>query len=228
MAVIDGGTTGSLLEVGAGPGMPAHVTAKPVPHDTLGHYRLSAVSGILAATLAASSQVFYVRWTDATRFLVLLYLRLQFQTLTLFTAAQQVDFGFDLHKVTAVSAGAGGTDLGASVKSKMRASMAASLLDTAGLVRISTTAALTALTTLDALPIAQSLGDMQRMNPAAATEEQRVNDPTLIYRPDVASGEYPLTLSQNEGFCLRNRTVWPAAGTGMIQVEMAWAEVTAY
>jgi hypothetical protein len=228
MAVIEGGVSGALAGVGAESGAALHVQAKPSTHGSLGHYRVAAVTGTIAAALAAAGQLFYLRWTDATRLCVITYFRAQFQTLTLFTAAQQVDFGFDLHKATAVSAGAGGTDLGASVKTKMRTSMGASLLDTAGLMRISTTAALTALTTLDALPSAQSLGDVQRMNPTAATEEQRVNDPTLIFNPDVASGNHPLVLAQNEGLVLRNRTVWPAAGTGILAVEIAWSEVTAY
>ena len=148
--------------------------------------------------------------------------------MTLFTAATLTDFGFDLHKATAVSAGGGGTDLGASVKTRMRTSMGASLLDTAGLMRVATTGALTAITTLDALPIAQSVGDTQRVNPAAATEEQRVNDPTLEYKADMAGGEYPLVLAQNEGLVFRNRTVWPAAGTGLFTIELSWSEVSAF
>lgn len=228
MAVIEGGTSASLQEVGNAASLPAHVTCKPLPIGSLGHYSVAATTGILPVTLAALGQIFYLRWTDATRFFVLHKFRAQFQTLTLFTAAQQVDFGFDLIKATAVSAGAGGTDLGASAKTKMRTTMGASLLDVAGLMRISTTAALTALTTLDALPIAQSLGDMQRMNPAAGTEEQRVNDPTLIYMPNMANGDHPLVLAANEGLVLRNRTVWPAAGTGIVSVEMSWSEVTAF
>lgn len=228
MAVLEGGVSAALVGVGAEAASPMHANTKPIPHATLGHYRVAATTGTLAAALAAAGQLFYLRWTDATRFCVITRFRAQFQPLTLFTAATLTDFGFDLHKATAVSAGGGGTDLGASVKTRMRTSMGASLLDAAGLMRISTTAALTALTTLDALPIAQSLGDVQRVNPAAATEEQRVNDPTLIYQPDIASGEYPLVLAQNEGLVLRNRAVWPAAGTGIVQIEIAWAEVTAF
>lgn len=228
MAVIEGGVSGALAGVGAESGAALHVQTKPATHGSLGHYRVAATTGTLAAALAASSQLFYLRWTDATRLCVITYFRAQYQTLTLHTGATLVDFGFDLHKATAVSAGGGGTDLGALVKPKMRASMGASLLDAAGLMRVSTTAALTALTTLDALPIAQSLGDPQRVNPAAGTEEQRVNDPTLIFRPDAAIGEHPLVLSQNEGLVLRNRTVWPVAGTGIVQIEIAWSEVTAY
>jgi hypothetical protein len=229
MPVIEGGVSASVAEVGVGSGIPLHVTGRPIPHGALGHYRIAATSGTIAAALAAAAQVFYVRWTDATRLMVVTRVKLSFQPLTLFTAATLTDFGFDLFKATSVSAGGGGTDLGALVKTRMRTgTMGASLLDTAGLMRISTTAALTALTTLDATAIAQSIGDTQRVNPAAATEEQRVNDPTLLFQPDIASGEHPLVLSQNEGLVLRNRTVWPAAGTGVVQVEMSWAEVTAY
>jgi hypothetical protein len=229
MAVIEGGVSGALVGVGAETGIGMHVTARPVAHSALGHYRVSAVTGTLPATLAASSQLFYLRWTDATRFCVVTYLKASFQTLTPFTAATLTDFGFDLHKATAVSAGGGGTDLGASVKTRMRTGgMGASLLDASGLMRIATTAALTAITTLDALPIAQSIGDANLTNPAGGTEEPRVNDPTLLFKPDIGSGEYPLVLAQNEGLVVRNRTIWPAAGTGILQVEMAWTEVTAY
>lgn len=229
MAVIEGPNSAALAEVGATAFSALHITPKPLASSaTLGSYRLAATTGTLAAALAAGGQLFYLRWTDATRFFVLHRFKASFQPLTLFTAATLTDFGFDLMKATAVSAGAGGTDLGALVKTKMRTSMGASLLDTAGLMRISTTAALTALTTLDATSIAQSLGDTQRVNPAAATEEQLVNDPTLSYVADLGSGEYPLTLAQNEGLVLRNRTVWPAAGTGIVQVELAWSEVAAF
>jgi len=229
MAVIEGGTTGSLQEVGAAPFVAAHVRSSPLaPSATLGAYRIAATSGILPAALAASAQLFYLRWTDATRFCVIHRFKASFQALTAFTGATLTDFGFDLMKATAVSAGGGGTDLGALVKTKMRSTMGASLLDSAGLMRIATTAALTALTTLDATSIAQSVGDPQRVNPAAGTEEQRVNDPTLLYEANMSSGEYPLVLAQNEGLVFRNRAVWPAAGTGLVTIEMSWSEVSAF
>lgn len=227
MAVIEGGSSGALAGVGAETGSPIHVAAKPIPHGALGHYRLAATSGTLAAALAESSQVFTMRWTDATRLCVIQRVKLSFQTLTLFTAATLTDFGFDLHKVTAVSAGGGGTAIAGSAVTKMRTSMGASIFGATD-IRIATTVALTALATLDANPIAQSIGDAQRVNPAAGTEEQRVNDPTLLFEPYVADGQCPLILAQNEGIALRNRTAWPAAGTGVVQVEVSWAEVTAY
>lgn len=225
MAVIEGGVSGALAGVGLETESGQHVTAKPTPWGALGHYRLAATSGTIAAALAASGQLFTWRWTDATRLCVIQRVKLSFQPLTLFTAATLTDFGFGMFKVTAVSAGAGGTAITAFPK--MRTSMATSLLGATD-VRIATTAALTSLTTVDATPLAQSLGDSQRVNPLGGTEEQRVNDPTLLFEPNVGSGHYPLVLGQNEGFIIQNRTVWPAAGTGIVQVEVSWAEVTAY
>jgi len=229
MAVIEGGTSGSLQEVGAAPFVAAHIRSAPIAQSaSLGAYRIAATTGTIAAALAANGQIFYVRWTDATRYFVLHRFKASFQALTLFTGATLTDFGFDLIKATAVSAGGGGTDLGALVKTKMRSTMGASLLDSAGLMRISSNAALTAITTVDATAIAQSLGDPQLVNPAAGTEEQRVNDPTLLYEANMANGEYPLVLAQNEGLVFRNRTVWPAAGTGIFTIEMSWSEVSAF
>lgn len=228
MAVLEGGTSSSIAEVGNAAALPLHVTAKPLPSGALGHYRYAGTTGTIAAALAAAGQLFYVRWTDATRYFVLHKFTARFQCLTPFTAATLTDFGFNLFKATAVSAGGGGTDVGALVKTKMRTTMGASLLDSSGLVRIATTGALTAITTLDATPIASSLGDSQSVNPAAGTEEQRVNDPTLTYVADMANGEYPLVLAQNEGLVLNNRAVWPAAGTGIVTVEMVWSEVSAF
>lgn len=228
MAVIESGSGAALANVGAVASSPLHCVNKPLPVGALGSYRWSGVTGTMAAALAASGQFWYLRWADATRFCVIHSVKVEFQTLTLFTGATLTDFGFDLHKATAMSAGAGGTDVfSASQPTKMRASMGNSLLGAlSGSMRLSTTAALTALTTLDSHPIAQSIGDSQRVNVAAGTEEQRVNDPTLLFRPDIASGEWPLVLVQNEALVLRNRTVWPVAGTGIFRVEVAWSEVT--
>jgi hypothetical protein len=206
---------------------PLHVVTVPQAPISLGSYRIASTTGTIAAALAASAQLFYVRWTDATRCFVLKKFRAQFQCLTAFTAATLTDFGFDLFRATAISAGGGGTDLGATAKPRMNTSMGASLLDSTGLMRISTTAALTAITTLDGIAIAQSVGDAQRVNPATGTEEQRVNDPTLTYLFSQADGDHPLVLKQNEGLVLRNRAVWPAAGTGIVTVEMAWDEMLA-
>ena len=226
MAVIEGGTSTTQAEVGIANGDAALFNnAKPVPFGALGHYRLAAVTGTMAAALAAAAQFFTFRWTDATRLCIIQEVNVTFLPLTLFTAASLSDFGWDMFKATAVSAGGGGTAL--TSFTKMRPTMGASLLGATD-VRISTTAALTALTTLDTNAIAMGIGARQRVNPAAATEEQLNPLPYLNFKPDQGAGQYPLVLGQNEGFVLRNRVVWPAAGTGVLKVEMSWCEVANY
>jgi hypothetical protein len=186
------------------------------------------VSGTIAAALAANAVLFSFRWGDATRLAVVTYISLRFQALTLFTAATLVDFGFDAYVGRSFSAnhtgGTAATLTGNSMKT--RASMGTTLLTD---LRVASTAALGGGTiTLDGNAFASSIGDPQTVNPAAGTEEQLVNDPSLEWRPDVASGEHPLVFAQNEGFVLRNRGVWPAAGTGVIAVNVRWAEVVGY
>lgn len=225
MSAIKGYTSGGYVDTGAASRANAlHVGSSYLPYGVLGHYRLSLTTGTIAAALAASAQLMTLRWTHASRLFVLLGLEARFQTLTPFTGGTLTDFGFDLYRATSVSAGGGGTAITAFPR--MRTSMGASSLAATDL-RIASTAALTSLTTLDGQPIASSLGDTQTVNPAAGTEEQRVNDPTLIYRPRMSDGEHPLTLATNEGITVANRTVWPAAGTGILQVDVSWAEVTA-
>lgn len=202
-------------------------TARPVDHGALGHYRISVVTGTLAAALAAAAQVFQFKWTDATRFAIVYRVRTRFLPLTLFTAATLTDHtSFDAFMVRSFAAGGGGTTLTLTGNNaKLRTSMGTSLAT----VNVSTTAALTAATTLDSQPFAQSIRKGNRINPAAATEETIM--PTtdgLEFSPNVDAGEHPLVLAQNEGFVVRNRTVWPAAGTGILLVECSWAEVAAY
>ena len=204
------------------------VTARPIDYQTFGHYQFARVTGVMAAALAANAVLFSFRWGDASRLAVLQRLKVSFQPLALFTAGTVADFGMDAYVARSFTAshtgGAAITTSGNNLKA--RTSMATSLITD---LRMATTAALAGGTlTADADAFANSVGDVQRVNPAAATEEQRVNDPTLVYRPDVASGDHPLVFAQNEGFVVRNRGVWPAAGTGLYTVECAWAEVSAY
>lgn len=205
------------------------VAPRPLGYSTFGHYHLAMTSGTIAAALAANAVVFSFRWGDSTRLAVVTRLFLRFQALTLFTPATLVDFGFDAYVGRSFSAShTGGTAAvitGDSMK-KRQSTMGTTLLTDA---RISSTAALAGGTvTADGNAFAASLGDPQRVNPAAATEEQRVNDPTLDWTAQVDIGEHPLVLKQNEGILLRNRAVWPAAGTGIVQVEIRWAEVASY
>ena len=207
---------------------------RPLDHNGLGHYRIQTVTGTLAAALAAGSgtagHVFAFRWGDATRFAVITKLKTRFLPLTPFTAATLTDHtSFDAFVVRSYSAShTGGTALTPTGSNqKMRANMGTSILTDA---RIATTGALTAGThTFDAFPFAQSIRKGNRVNPAAATEETIMPQADGMEMDfDMGGGDHPVVLSQNEGIVIRNRTVWPAAGTGILTVLIAWAEVTEF
>lgn len=222
------GPSGSIV-LTAGVGIEAakglHVLAKPTDHDGLGHYRVSVVTGTMAAGLAAGAQVFQFKWTSATNFAVITSIRSYFQTLTKFTAGTLTDHtSLDAYVARSYALGGGGTTLDLTGNSgKMRTSMASSL----AAINVSTTAALTAVTTLDAQPFEQSLESGDTATTTSAIDPQ-IRRPGLIYQARMDGGEHPLVLAQNEGFVLRNRTVWPAAGTGVYSFLVQWAETTVF
>ncbi len=225
------GASGSVMGVGAEAAMGAHVSLKPDAYQTNGHYRTTVTSGILAAALAAGAVVFSFRWTDAAKLCKISKVKARFLPLTPFTAATLTDHtSFDLFFGTTFTAShTGGTGLTLTGRNqKMRTSMATTVM---GDIRISTTAALAGGTiTLDTQPLAASLRKGNRVNPAAATEETIIdsNAGNLEFIADQALGEHPIILAQNEGIVIRNRTVWPAAGTGQLQVEIVWSELGVY
>lgn len=226
------GAGGSIVEAGAFAAEGIHTIAKPHDHGTLGHYRVQVVTGTLAAALAASAQLFQFKWTDATRFAVIMRVWSGFTTLTRFTAGTVTDFGVDLFVVRSFAAGGGGTTLTLTGDNQqLRTNMGASLAQ----INVSTTAALTAATTLDAHPIGQTIGGHgDQVTPSATladfgmTAGLNGSEMGTLYRAEVMSGEHPLVLAQNEGFVIRNRGVWPAAGTGIYSFGCVWAEVAAF
>jgi hypothetical protein len=204
------------------------VENKPI-HQTLGSYQLSVVTGTLAAALAASAVVFSARWSDAAKIALIHSLRWRFLPLTAFTAATLTDHtSFDAFIGTAFTAshtGGTGITLGGTAL-KLRQSMAGSAFTD---LRIATTAALAGAAglTLAAHPFAQSIRKGNRVNPAAATEEviqPQTDGNDTAFEPG-NTGLHPIVLAQNEGIVIRNRTVWPAAGTGILLVEMGWTEL---
>lgn len=224
------GNGGTIAEVDGTTFRALRATNRPVDYGSLGIYGFSRQTGTLAAALAANAVVFSARWTDATRFAVITSLRWRFLPLTLFTAATLTDHtSFDAFQATGFSAShTGGTAITLTGNNlKRRTSMGSTLF---GDLRLSTTAALGGGTlTLNTESFTQSIRKGNRVNPAAATEE--TIQPTTDggnWSPDVASGEHPIVLTTNEGIIIRNRTVWPAAGTGILIVECNWAEVAAY
>lgn len=201
------------------------VTARGVEFGALGVYAYAQVSGTMAANIVGASEIFQMRWTDATDLCLVFGVNLESLgcTTTGFTAG----FGnVDLTIARGWTAdGSGGTAATLTGDNqKLRTSMGSSQM---GTIRIATTAALGAGTkTLDAQPIGIY----------AATFDTAVD---RVYMPKVsmfggvdqlAVGDtmnpYPVVLAEEEGLAMR-ATV-PATGTWQFGVSVNWAEVTAY
>ena len=230
MAVIEGGTSAVLAEVGAVAAKALHTINKPQDHGALGHYAVQATTGTIAAGAAAASQIFHARWTDATRFALINEVTLDYfrSQGTGFTAGETI---FRLTFLRAWSAdGSGGTTLTLTGdNNQLRTSMGASLF---GAIRISSTAALTAGTST---PDTHDLTEKRLLvgtttnaiwNVTAAGLASGMGLPIVMFKADIASGEHPIVLAQNEGIAVR-ATV-PATGTWSITVGMKWAEVAAF
>lgn len=227
MAQIQDGVNGTIIASVGAEQLALRVASRPIDTGTRGHYRLSVNTGTIAAALAANSQLFQFRWTDATRLAVITRLRVRFLPLTPFTAATLTDHtSVNAFIARSFTGGGGGTTVSlATNANKMRTSMQTSL----AAVSVASTGTLTAVTGLDANPFCQSIRKGNRVNPAAATEEviQPETD-GMFYDCNPGDGEHPIVLVQNEAVAVANRTVWPAAGTGIYTFEIVWAEVTSY
>ncbi len=210
------------------------------PNVTFGQYRVSTQTGVLAATLAASAPVFVfyykapalVAGSRAALQAVVSRIRARTLPLTPWTAGTLSDSSSLDAFVFRGAAAAPSTQLLTLTTNngKMQTNMAT----TNAVISVSTTAALATTglpttPTLDANAFAGSLRKANRTNPAAATEETiEPWDLDLLFYPNPARYESPLILSNGEGFYIQNRTVWPAAGTGEVHVEVSWSEVSAY
>lgn len=224
MAVIEGGGSAVVAEVGAAAQKGLHSIVKPTDSGSLGHYSVGLLSGIIPAALGANSEIFQFRWSDATRFAVVRKIRISAAVTTTFFAAG-VPVQIDLVKATAWSgAGTGGTRVTPAALLKKRTAMGSTLV-AASDIAIATTAALGAGTkTLEGT----AMQAIVAAGPITASLDGTIIAPgTILYQHEVGDGEYPLVLAQNEGFVIRSVAV-PATGTWQLAVQVDWAEVTAY
>lgn len=196
----------------------------PVDYGSLGIYKVSAISGTIAAALAANSEVFQFRWPEASNLALVYRVRVSAAPIAVTTVA--AIFGLEMRVARSWTvAGSGGTRLTLTGNNaKLRTSMGTSLVNDAG---IATTAALTVGTkTLEA----QATGAaVMQLGTLAVTGfgENRILAPTPLFDANGES-QMPLVLAQNEGFVIRNPFVGPATMTWSIQVEVVWAEVTTF
>lgn len=219
MAIQLQGNGGTVAEVDGANYRAMRATLRPIDYGTLGSYRLSMLSGTMAAGLAANSEVFQFRWSDASRLCVVT--SVLWDGLSGSATAFAAGFGkVDMLVARSWTAdGSGGTAATITGNNqKMRTGiMGASLL---GAARISSTAALTAGTkTLDAHAVGQYSAAI-----GTTTSAQWIPQFDLFHADP--GGESPLILAQNEGFVVRASV--PATGTWQFGVTVCWTELTAY
>lgn len=218
MAFQVAGNSNVVAEVGGTGFRALRVEPRPLDPGALGAYRVSLLSGTMAAGLAANAEIFQFRFADATRICVVQRVILDglAGSATAFTAG----FGkVDMLVARSWTAdGSGGT---AAVvtgnNAKLRTSYGSALTSS---IRISSTGALTAGTkTLDS----QGMGQYS-FTVGTAVSAQYAGQ-VVLFGEDMGA-QHPLVLVNQEGFVLR-ATV-PATGTWQFGVTVAWTEVTAY
>jgi hypothetical protein len=179
----------------------AKVRLAPIEYGSLGIYSLCGVTGVMAAGLAANSELFQFRYTGAD---VCLVREVTFDGMGGIVAFAAGAASFQLFKANAWTVdGSGGSSLtlsGDNNKNKTSMTQALSSVVTA---RVSSTAALTAGTkTLDANPRGSVVGGL------TVTAGDKI--PKAPLYSDV-SGRYPIACVNQEGIVVR-ATV-PATGT---------------
>lgn len=176
--------------------------------------RVGGTSGLLTG-VAAAGPVFSFRNTGSNPILVDLA-QLGFVTTTAFTTAQGLQY--QLIKANSFTASdTGGTALYTAGANKMRNSL--TNITSAPDIRIASTAALTAGTrTLETVPLSSVNGSSTAVATGLPIQDLLRSQP----------GEYPLVLAQNEGFVIVNGQAMGAAGVINLQVNIRFAEVTAY
>lgn len=185
-----------------------------------GHYAIDAISGTIAASIAANAQVFQIRWADPVKLFILKKLTAQGATSTVFTTL----FGADVELIIghgSTANGSGGTALApTSISNRMRANMAPSAFVTSGELRIATTAALTAATGQTLEPAGIGYG---RAAPFAAnTTLPKFN---LYEQRDF--GSHPLVLVAGDTLVVRTPNPG-ASGVWSVGFEMEWIEAVNY
>jgi hypothetical protein len=206
MAVInDPNIAANVGRVGMGAGMvwvPNHVVVGPLPVGNGGSYRISMISGTIAAALAANSELFQFRYvTGASRVCLVHGVNVSASQNVAATAAALLSLRMTIARAWTV-AGSGGTRANlAGNANKLRTGHATSEVSDIG---ISTTAALTAGTkTLDA----QDIGAVHYSALTGAittTPSDQLVAATNLFGEFSGSMGFPLTLANQEGFIIRS------------------------
>jgi hypothetical protein len=219
MAVIEGGVSGSVAGVGAEAAQPLHITLKPIPYGSLGHYRTSVRINSTAAQ-AANSRIFEIRNTHATNLIVLTRLTLRALQTVAGTAQEN---SIDCYKVTGFT-GVDTTNTLTPTSSVKRTTGMAAYPGGAAVRYLNPNAA--GMTGAPAIVKDANAFATLPYNVAAAINT------TTIWGPldcvDDVNGTHPFVFAQNEGFIVENRVLNVTSYGITWFVDCSWAEVTAF
>jgi hypothetical protein len=214
------GFSGVVAEVDGATFRAQRITPRPTDHGALGHYRL-ATTVPLVVTQAANGTLFSWRWGDATRVALLQKLRLSLIQTAAATATIWPSYQVFIARAFTASDTAGTAITLTGNSMKKSTNMGTTLITD---IRKSAVAAgLTVGTrTLDADPIMEmgTNSTITTTNPTLYEKELEM---------DMAHGIHPYRFAQNEGFIVRGpTTVFGAAGTANLFVDVSWLETTAF
>ena len=215
------GNSGTIVEVDGTTFRTVRVTCRPVEYGALGFYRVSLLSGNMAAGLVAASEIFQIRWSNSS--ILALVWGISIDSFGSGGAAFAGGFGnvnLTIARNWSADGSGGAVATLTQNNNKLRSSMGTSLM---GTVRISTTAALGAGTkTLDARPFAQ-IG----LALSTFTYNQFTYPVLVMYGNLEEKGNpSPIVLANNEGIV--GRATVTANGTWQFGMTVVWAEVTSY
>jgi len=199
---------------------------RPMEFGALGHYRLAVTTGSIGAGAGAGSEILQFRWTSASQKAVISKILIDgMYASTAFAAGQILLAAYVARSFTVAGTGGGTATLTGNNQKMQTTPMGTASV---GEVRTATTAALTAGTkTLDANAFAQVNAHSAQFG--IATPVIGLVGPSMVrslYEADLASGEHPLVLEQNEGFVVK-ATV-PATGVWVIGLTIVWAETALF
>lgn len=196
-------------------------TVRPTDHGALGQYRFSTQISLVALQ-ASSGNLLSFRWTDATRFCVINFIRLECLQTAAATATIWPSYRV---LVTRTYTTADTTNTAAVTLTgnnmKKRTSMGTTLVSSI-LKSNANSAGMTGATRTNDTDAVMELMTQQTITTTNQISYTKALDFTT-------GGEHPIVLAQNEGIVVVGpTTVFGAAGTATLIVDMAWAEVTAY
>ena len=224
MAIQIQGNGGVVAEVDGTTFRAVRVTSRPINYGSLGYYRTGAVSGTIAAALAANSELWQWRWADATNLGLLYKVAVTAGANVAATAAAITSFSLTAARSWTV-AGSGGTRYTMTGNNaKLRTSMGTSLINDIG---IATTGALTAGTkTLDTTFLGAVSFGIGTGAISVSVPLNLINETWLLDAD--GEGFHPFVAAQNEGVVLRSGVIFPAAMTWQLGVQCVWAEAAAF